>query len=152
MRIEQKSTFDVEHLVNIRRLFRNTLSAFVGPGRLYPVEVVAAATQMKPDTIRRYLRGESCPEWHNAVAIMGVLPPEFANTILHPAGLTGLRRIGGECTAAETLREVAEGAAVLASALADGRIDHTELPAIRKELTEALVAISQFLQAEICPQ
>ena len=148
MRIEQKSTFGAEHSVNIRQLFRNTLNAFVGPGRMYPVEVLASATQMNPDTVRRYLRGESCPEWHNAVAIMGVLPPEFANTVLHPAGLTGLRRVGGECTPAETLREVAEGAAVLAAALADGRIDHTELPAIRKELTEALVAISQFLNAE----
>ncbi len=133
---------------NIRSIFRDNLSLFVGTGRRFEVDDVAAAIGKNPDTVRRYLRGESCPEWENAVALLAVLPPAFAAAVLRPAGLTGLRRIDGDSTAGETMREVARAAAVLAAALADGRIDHTEIPTVRRELTEAMVAIAQFLARE----
>lgn len=134
-----------EQQVNTRQLFCRYLNAYVGPGRMFPVEVIASGIGSNPDTVRRWLRGESCPEWHNAVAILAILPPEFANSVLAPAGLTGARRIDGDTTDAETLREIAEAAAAMAKALADGRIDHTERPTVTKELREALVAIAQWL-------
>lgn len=148
MTAHQKCTDYGEQPKNIRAIFRDNLSLFVGAGRRFEVEDVAAAIGKSPDTIRRYLRGESCPEWENAVALLAVLPPEFAAAVLRPAGLTGLRRIDGDSTGPETLRDVAQAAAVLATALVDGRIDHTELPEVRKELTEAMVAIAHFLAQE----
>lgn len=144
----QKCTEWRERRQNTRQLWRDTLSLFVGAGRRFEVEAVAAAINKSPDSIRRYLRGESCPEWDSAVDILDLLPVEFATSVLRPARLTGFRRIDGEATPGETLRDVSQAAAILATALADGRIDHTELPAIRRQLTEAMVAIAQYLAKE----
>ncbi|SBV94034.1 conserved hypothetical protein [uncultured Alphaproteobacteria bacterium] len=140
--------FTPEHMQNVRQLLCRCLNVYVGPGRLYPVEVIASGIGTSADTVRRWLRGESCPEWPNLSALLAILPPEFANALLAPAGLTGARRIDGESTHGETLREITEAAATLAAALADGRIDHTERPKVVKELTEAMVAISQWLAKE----
>lgn len=148
MPTDGKIVLNVEQLVNTRHLFCRYLNVYVGPGRMFSVEVIASGIGSNPDTVRRWLRGESCPEWHNAVAILAILPPEFANAVLAPAGLTGARRIGGDCSHAETLREITEAAAALAAGLADGRIDHTERPTIRRELSEAMVAIAQWLAKE----
>lgn len=136
---------DPEQTWNTRNVFRDTLALFVGQGRRFSVEAVSAATGIGCDAIRAYLRGQSCPEWANAIAILNVMPAEFANAVLQPAGLSGARKVDATSTAAETLREITEGAAALASALADGRIDHTEWPTVRKELIEAQVSISQLL-------
>lgn len=138
---------DPEQSANTRHVFRDTLALFVGQGRRFSVEAVSAATGIGVDAIRSYLRGQSCPEWCNAVGILNVLPAEFAAAVLRPAGISGVRKIDAETTPAETLREVAEGAAALATALADGRIDHTEWPAVRKELTEAMVSIASLLHS-----
>ncbi|MBF0169067.1 MAG: hypothetical protein HQL45_15705 [Alphaproteobacteria bacterium] len=135
-----------EHQRNTRSVFRDALSLFVGQGKRFSVEAIAAASGIGTATIHAYLNGRSCPEWVNAVALLNVLPVEFAAAVLRPAGLAGLTRIDGEVSAAETLGQVAEGVASLATALADGRIDHQELPRVRQELTEAMVAITQFLQ------
>lgn len=145
MTAQQKCTELGERQRNIRAVFRDTLSLFVGPGRRFQVEDVAAAIERGPDTVRRYLRGESCPEWDSGVLLLGALPPEFGTAVLRPAGLTGFRRIDGATSSGEALRDVTQAAATLATALADGRIDHTELPVIRQDLTEAMVAIAQFL-------
>lgn len=136
---------DQEHTRNIRHLTRRLLNVYIGPGRLYPVEVIASGIGANADTVRRWLRGESCPEWPNLSALQAILPEEFTNALLAPAGLTGARRIDGDTTDGETLREITEAAAVLAKAMADGRIDHTERPAVTQELREALVAIAQWL-------
>lgn len=140
--------FTTEHMQNVRSVLRRYLNVFVGPGRMFSVDEIALGIPTSPDTVRRWLRGESCPEWPNMCALIAIIGPEFGNAILQPAGVTGLRRIDGACTHAETLREIAEAAAVLAAALADGRIDHTERPRVRKELAEAGVAISQWLAKE----
>ena len=113
-----------EHIENARRVFSDNLALFVGSGRRFSGEAVSAATAMSPDTIRAALRGHSCPDWPNALALIDVLPGEFGAAVLRPAGLTGIRKIDAETTPSETLREIAEGAAALAGALADGRIDH----------------------------
>lgn len=148
MNMQQTRAEVGERAKNTRQIWRDTLALFVGAGRRHQVEEVASAIGVGADTIRRYLRGESCPEWENAVAIMAVLPVEFAAAVLRPAGLTGLRRIDGDCTANETMSDVAQATAVLAAALVDGRIDHTEWPKVRRDLTKAMAGISQFLATE----
>lgn len=137
-----------EQLRNIRSVFRDHLSLFVGAGKRFEVEAVAGACCKSPDTIHSYLRGVTAPDWATGVILLRVLPTEFGAAVLRPAGLTGFRRVGGLCSPAETLRDVAVAASTLATALADGRIDHTEAPAIRRELNAALVAIAQFLAKE----
>lgn len=140
-------TADDEQLKNLRGLIRDTLSLFVGHGRRFEADAVGAACCKTGASIHSYLRGNSVPDLPTGILLMGAMPVEFASAILRPAGLTGLRRLDGETTPAETLREVLEGASALAAALADGRIDHTERPRVRRELNEAMVAIAQFLAA-----
>lgn len=144
-RYDQKSATALERMPNARTIFRDGLAHFVGPGRYVRVEQAAADSGIGADTIRRYLRGESCPEWVNGLALLHILPPDFAAAVLRPADLAGFYRIGGTCAAGEALRELTEGAAALARALADLRIDHTEAPIVRQALTEAAIAIAQFL-------
>ncbi|NKD88739.1 hypothetical protein HEQ72_10545 [Haematospirillum sp. 15-248] len=137
---------DPEQIRNVRQAFSDALSLYVGAGRRFSVGDVAAATGVGQDAIRRYLRNESCPEWHNAMSLIRVLPVEFAETVLRPAGLSGVRRTGDETiTGLSLMRDITQGAAVLADALADGHIDHQERAVCRTELTKAVVAISQFL-------
>jgi hypothetical protein len=142
---EQKSAQAAEHIRNTNEIFRRSLNAFVGRTKAWPIEDFAGKTGVDANHICRWLRGENCPAWFNIVSILTVLPPAFGNAILRPTGLTGLRRVNGATTDAEALRDIAEAAAVLASALADGRIDHTERPRVARELREALVAIAQWL-------
>ncbi|HVI51521.1 MAG TPA: hypothetical protein VM661_09950 [Candidatus Sulfotelmatobacter sp.] len=145
MSIGQKCTTSAERLKNIRTGFRDTLASFVGVGRSFAVDDVAKACGKSPDTIHSYLRGQTVPDWPTAVLLLGLLSVEFATIVLRPAGLAGVHRISGVCPPGETLREIIEGAATLATAWADQRIDHTEWPEVEKQLTEAQTAIAQFL-------
>ena len=137
MSIGQKCTTSAERLKNIRTGFRDTLASFVGVGRPVAVDDVAAACGKSPDTIHSYLRGQTVPDWPTAVMLLGLLSVEFATTVLRPAGLAGMHRVGGVCPPGETLREIIEGAAILAAAWADLRIDHAEWPEVERQLTEA---------------
>lgn len=145
MDMRQNCTSPAEQLRNIKDVFRDNLSLFVGAGRRFEAEAVASACNKSAATIHSYLRGETVPDLPTAIMIMAVLPPEYAAAVLRPAGLVGLHRVDGSSTAMETAREVSEGLNELLKALSSGRINHTHLPGLRKELTEAMVAIAQFL-------
>ena len=132
----------------LKKSFCDSLALFVGANRRYGVEEVAAATGISTDSLHRYLRGETCPKWDKAVQLLTVLPVEFGLALLRPAGLTGLRRIDGDSSGPETMRDIALAAADQAAALADGRIDHTERPVIRRSLNTAMVAIATYLARE----
>lgn len=136
---------ELEHTANARSAYRDALSLFVGRGKRFEIKDVAAATGMHPDTLCRALTGTSCPDWANTVALMAVLPVEFSEMILRPAGITGARRIDGEIHPSAVLSETADAVSALAAALADGRIDHTERPRVLKEATEAICALSQLV-------
>lgn len=136
---------NLEHIVNSRNVYRDALNLFIGRGRRYEIKEIAAAINAHPDTLARALNGVSCPDWVNTTALMRVLPIEFAEMMLRPAGITGVRRLDGTTTPAEALSEVAEATAALAAALADGRIDHTERPKVLKEASEAICALSHLV-------
>jgi hypothetical protein len=136
---------DPEHNRNTDKAFCDALNLFVGRGKRFSIAGMASATGIAENTLGCYLRGTSTPAFYNQVRLQTALPPEFANELLRLSNLAGARRIDGETTPPETLREITEGAAALAAAWADGHIDHTEKPKVRKELTEAMCAISQLL-------
>jgi|GEM_PF-4137958 len=125
--------------------FSSILSRFVGPGQPATADDLSVACGKGADTIRSYLRGQSAPDWPTMLLMLHFLPVEFAAQALRPAFLAGVYRVEGDCPPGTALREIIEGAASLAAAWADGRIDHTEWPEVEKELTEAQAAIAQFL-------
>lgn len=142
----QKCTIAAERAANIQD-FSAALRVHVGADRLITADRLAKLTGISPDTINRLLRGDGGPEWSNALALMYVLPPEFAAAVLRRTGLCGFWRLDdGTAEPGETLAHTAAATAELAGALADGRIDHVEMPRVRAKLARAGAAIWQFLR------
>ena len=121
------------------------LSAHVGPGRDWDIDEAACWAKVHSKTMRRYVDGTTTPDAEALLNLMKVLPDTFAAAILRGIGFAGAFRVAGGYSAPETLRETLEGAAQLAQALVDGRVDHTEWPAVKREMDQAQAAIARFL-------
>lgn len=98
-------------------------------------------------TLGRYLRGDTEPGGVTVLNLMHQCPISFAAPLLSGLGIIA-RPADGTCSPAAALQEIVEGAAALARAWADLRIDHCEWPAVRAELVEAMVSIGQLIAAE----
>jgi len=116
------------------------LALNVGDRRAMTPAMLSAETGCELRTVRAHLWAETTPALATWLAYAEVLPDSYANALLGLAGLGGARRIGAAPPPTVALAEMAEGVAVLAEALADGRIDHTERPRLIKELREAISA------------
>lgn len=135
----------MERMRTNKAAFRRSLAQFAGQGRPMSAVDLGAHCGKSAATVNGWLRGETLPDIATGMTLAAVLPVEFSARLLRPCGLSGLYRIGGDGQPGETLREIIEGAAALAAAWADQRIDHTEWPEVERELIEAQVAIAQFL-------
>jgi hypothetical protein len=128
----------------LKRGVADALSLYVGPGRRFSREMMASATGQEVRTVKGHCLGEVVPGLGAMFAYLRVLPVEFAEHVLSFAGLGGVRRLEADNDARRVMAEVAEGLSVLAGAMADGHIDHTERPKVIKELREAAVAAEGF--------
>ncbi len=128
----------------LARGIADALSLFVGPGKRYPRELIAQATQLDLRTVKAHCLGQTPPSVGALFAYFRVLPVEFADHVLGMAGLGGVRKVDADGDAFRTMKELADGVSVLASALADGRIDHTERPKVARELREAAASAEQL--------
>lgn len=113
------------------------LRAFIGQGKPLSVALFAQHAGVEKRTADAHFGGQTGPTGHDLLTYFRVLGPEFAAHVLALAGLHGALRIEETPTAGEAIREISEGLAAIAAANADGRIDHTEAPAVIKELEEA---------------
>jgi hypothetical protein len=146
MAMRQKCSNWREKVAQVREVFPTVLRAAIGPGqRVANTEALALVCGRSEATVQRYLGRATLPDLATGIVLMDVLGPDFAAPLLLQAGLAGAFRVDGAAPAGETLKEVVEGAAALAAAWADLRIDHSEWPTVRRELTQAMVCIAQFL-------
>ncbi|MBC7907016.1 MAG: hypothetical protein H7Y60_09765 [Rhodospirillaceae bacterium] len=146
MSVQQKCISPQEREANVREIFPTALAAFVGSGKRFKDTAALSLESGKSvATLQRYLRRQTIPDLAGGLVLMNVLGPEFAAPLLLAADLAGAFVVEGNSPPGETLREVIEGAAALAAAWTDLRIDHTEWPRVRQELTQAMVCIAQFL-------
>lgn len=122
----------------------DALTLFVGPGKRYSRDLIAEATQLDPRTVKAHCLGQTPPSIAALFAYFRVLPVEFADHVLGLAGLGGVRKVDADSDAFRTMKEMADGVAALATALADGRIDHRERSGVARELREAAVAAEQL--------
>src|SRR5579883_3351405 len=60
-------------------VFRDAFALFVGQGRRFSCEAVAAATKIPLRTVRAYQCGECLPSWERLWLLMLVLPTEFTD-------------------------------------------------------------------------
>lgn len=128
----------------LARQIADALALFIGPERRFSREMIAAATGLDPRTIKGHCLGETVPNVAALFAYFRVLPVAFADHVLARAGLTGARRIEGEADPRRAMAIIAEGVAVLASALADGRIDHMERRNVIAELRATATAAEEL--------
>lgn len=113
------------------------LQAFVGATKPMSLALFATAAGVNERTARAHYSGQNGATGHDLLTYFKLLGPGFAAHVLALAGLHGALRIEEDMSPGEALREISEGLAALASAYADGRIDHTEAPGVVKELEEA---------------
>ncbi|CCG42164.1 hypothetical protein [Magnetospirillum molischianum] len=124
----------------VRRVTSDALALYCGDGRRYSRDLLASATGQDVRTVKAHVLGECAPSSPALLTYCRILPGAFARHILAMAGITGLRKDDYVIAPGSALAEMAEGVAVLAEALADGRIDHTERPRLLRELREAVAA------------
>jgi len=129
----------------------DALNLFVGRGRRYSLASLAAATGIGERTLKSYQQGEATPGYPHLLRLLAVLPVEFGDAVLAPAGVGRLQRIEGEEPDGFTaMEQVCRRAAMLGSALADRKIDHRErlqlLPEIRA-LAAEMTAFAAGLEA-----
>lgn len=103
------------------------LRLFVGRARAWSVAALAEATGIDQRTLRAWVDGETTPSLSNFLVLARVLGPAFAQHVIELAGL-GLvepidaARPDGHGVMADSGQMIVH----LASALADGTLDHCE--------------------------
>ncbi len=133
-------------VADVREIFPTVLRAALGPGKRFAdAGALSLVCGRSEATLQRYLGRSTLPDLATGIVLMDVLGPDFAAPLLLRAGLAGAFRVEGAAPAGQTLKEVIEGAAELAKAWTDLRIDHIEWPDVERELTQAMVCIAQFL-------
>lgn len=136
----------VSHEIAMGRL-ADAIRAFVGQGRRFSVNGLAAATGLPARTISSYHQGDATPGLGNLLCLIAVLPAEFADMILEPSGKGNISEINTSkiTTALEVNRQAAALTALVAEHMVDGRIDHREA-AIQEPVMRSLqAAINQYL-------
>lgn len=112
----------------------------VMPGRGWTYETLGDATGLKPRRLKSYVHEGKEPSLSAALSIGVALGPKAVNAVLSLIGyaarpLDEADPLQPMMIAASTLTHVA----TIATAAADGRIDHTEAPACR-EAADAIIA------------
>lgn len=116
----------------------DAMRLFVGRGRRFSCAAVAAATGIPQRTVESYVHGEATPSLANLLRLVAVLPCEFTNMLLAPAGKGHVAEVdAGDDGLLDIHRQASAVNAMIAGFLSDdGRIDHREeaqsLPSLRE--------------------
>lgn len=128
------------------------LAEKVGFKKEWSGEAFADASGIEKSTLNNYLSGESLPTLPKFLRMCALLGPGFANRFLQMAGLGGAERmIVQPVTHNEMNGELAQTIGALGAALADGRVDHTELPIIVREVRDLIPVLQDWLAANDRP-
>jgi hypothetical protein len=130
--------------------FQRVLALNVGSGRRFGVAELAEACELPERTLRSYLPGEGKqPLLCAALQVLAALGPAALSAVLATVGY-GARPLRGEpASPFQALAGMGEGVSQLATALADGRIDHHEaagLVAMARGLAHELEALAATLE------
>lgn len=104
-------------------------------------ESLAAASGVPARTIKSYRVEGKEPSLSNALSLGSALGPAVVNGLLAVIGFGGARSLGEKdaIDPAQLVATVLEPLSAIASAAADGRIDHTERPAVERA-ADAIIA------------
>lgn len=87
-------------------------------------------------TVQNWESGKTMPDAVALAMLNQILGEKFANDFLAFSGMCGAKISGAKSTPPEAMAHLSHGIACLASALADGKIDHMEYPAVFNALAE----------------
>lgn len=112
----------------VQKRLTEALRKHVGLGRSFSVSDFSVATGIPERTIKSYQGGQATPGLSYLLRMMAVLPVEFTDMVLSPAGLGNVSRTDGTGTNSLAVHAMAsELNSLIAQALAnDGVIDHRE--------------------------
>mgnify|MGYP000990215585 CR=1 FL=1 len=124
--------------VQISGTLRRLVDGAFGVGRRYSYEQAAELLSCKVSSLRDIAAGVKHARLGLGLAIAGLIGPAAVNTLLAEIGYLGARRQDDDDEAKpfETLAALNSTSATLATALADGRLDHRERPACAQALRE----------------
>lgn len=135
---------------SVQPRFAAALRAFVGRGREHSRQLVAERLNISPSTLDSYLDDRrTTPSLDTFVGMVELFGPAFAQAVLEKAGVTAVLMDDAEppCPR-KLLAALAALSAQLAAALEDGRIDHTEAPALRDAARPLLPLIASFIRED----
>lgn len=128
-----------------QEVLTDALRREVGPGKPLSRPGLAELTGIEERTIAAWLAGGACPNLDRLMRLLAVLPPRFADALLAPAGLGGVRLLTGEAGSLEINRQAAGLVALIGEHMADGRIDHREEALQEASMRELARAIDAWL-------
>jgi hypothetical protein len=133
------------------RVVRDALAPFVGRGRRFSVQQLAAASGVSARSLEGYVAGAATPGLAGLLSLMAVLPPAFADAVLAPAGLHASPADRQTATGFEICAGLGAATGDFAAALADGRIDHREAADLRARLRPLLPSLTGFVEGVATP-
>ena len=107
------------------RVIADAIRLRVGRGKRWSFASLSDATGIAQRTLESYVSGAT-PGMHSLLSICAALGPSFTSDILAVIGQTAQNDHGDEPDYSRALTQMAEGAALLAKCLEDGRVDHQE--------------------------
>lgn len=128
--------------------FTASFRLFVGRGRPYALDALAAATGIPPATLKSYQDGRATPGHGYLLTLIRALPVEFAAAVLEPAGISHLARLDDDAAGATSYALNATVTALcgsLGAALADGRFDHREEAALEPQVRALQCITAEWL-------
>ncbi|MEL7398023.1 MAG: hypothetical protein AAFN44_16810 [Pseudomonadota bacterium] len=130
------------------RLLEDALRLRVGRGKRFSFEALEEGTGVPSRTLRSYAGEEVEPSLSNFLCLCAALGPSFASDVLAPCGLSAQSTEAAEADYMGALALMGEGVAMLAEALADGRVDHRERAIIEEFFKGALEKFQPLSQSD----
>lgn len=125
--------------------FADCFRKHVGRGKLWSVEGLAERMAMSADTVKGWHIGRATPGMFLLLRLLSVMPVEFADELLAPAGLVIGRRASGNTATMACAIACSDAAAQLARIAEDGKITHVEIAETRPVIEAAATACQGWL-------
>ena len=130
----------------VQQRFTAALNLYVGYERRFSIAEIAGLTGISQRTLRSYQAGDACPSLPKFLRLAAVLPPEFADMAMAPAGLTGLRSSAtGKTSVVDLNRHLTSAVAEIGAVIGQNGINDVRTRQLIPALWALRVAIDTWL-------
>lgn len=134
-----------------KQVLADALGLYVGRGKRFTVEDLAAASGQSERTLRAYMDGSTSPALAGLLTLFAVMPDSFVNQVMRLAGYRVVPLDAGEIDVMEHTACLAEVVHALVVRFADRRITHVEalelLPLVQRAQDQMPAMIATLRRA-----